>query len=72
MVSRYLTAPSFTKQKGAHLLAPQLRHVDASKERFQHAPCGARFESSFGPKFPRFELDRLKLRELLLVIGSCR
>ncbi len=37
-----------------------------TQEHFQHAPCGARFGVVLRAKFPRFDLDRLKLRELVL------
>lgn len=43
-----------------------------TQEHFQHAPCGARFGVVLRAKFPRFDLDRLKLRELVLAIGSVR
>jgi hypothetical protein len=36
-----------------------------TQEHFQHAPCGARFGVVLRAKFPRFDLDRLKLRETI-------
>jgi len=40
-----------------------------SKERFQRTPCGARFERHPWIEISGFVMDRLKLRELVLVIG---
>jgi hypothetical protein len=57
------------KQKGAHLLAPLYRHVDAYGEALSARPLrGALRTLSTVSKFPRFVEDRLKLRELVLVI----
>jgi hypothetical protein len=43
------------------------RHVDASKERFQHAQRRACFETVFGSKFPRFVMTAAEATNLSLL-----
>ncbi len=69
MLTSVQRGSALPKQKGAHLLAPQNRHVDAYGEAISARPLRGALRTLFTvSKFPRFVLNRLKLRELFLVI----